>query len=397
MSNETQSSDNGDARARTAGFVDARSRREFWILASASLLSSITITHSTLVAVALARSGYALEQIGVLLAVIAFPVVAGTFFSGLAIAAFGARGAMRISMVFAVVGVGSMAFTRDIYWLAIGSRLLWGVGVGFFLPPTMVYIQSRLTQARFVYLVSVFSSTVPMGLAIAPSLGEFTLNHFGITTMFLAGSVPAMIAFALTFALRPLARPPRGQGLGIAAAARRWQILPVLALFVGGAHYGYAAAYLSPALEHAGTTLGWFFVPLTFSMVFSRVGAMRRLSEFHPRSLAVGGLVVSSLALLVAAWNSGPAFAVVSGLLLGGGNSMMYPVISAWMARGCPPAQRGGVQAIAATAFYGGIYATPWPETFIVAGWGYPATQVCLGAIGVAMSLVLSLSRVEAE
>ena len=69
MSNETQSSDNGDARARTAGFVDARSRREFWILASASLLSSITITHSTLVAVALARSGYALEQIGVLLAV----------------------------------------------------------------------------------------------------------------------------------------------------------------------------------------------------------------------------------------------------------------------------------------------------------------------------------------
>ena len=77
------------------------------------------------------------------------------------------------------------------------------------------------------------------------------------------------------------------------------------------------------------------------------------------------------------------------------GNSMMYPVISAWMARGCAPAQRGGVQAIAATAFYGGIYATPWPETFIVAGWGYAMTQAVLGVVGVAMSLALFISAVD--
>ena len=182
---------------------------------------------------------------------------------------------------------------------------------------------------------------------------------------------------------------------GIAAAAHRWHILPVAALFVGGAHYGYAASYLSPALEHAGTRLGWFFVPMTMAMIFSRVGAMRRLSAFHPRLLAAGGLVVSSLSLLVAAWNIGPGFAIVAGLLLGMGNSMMYPVISAWMARGCAPAQRGGVQAIAATAFYGGIYATPWPETFIVAGWGYAMTQAVLGVVGVAMSLALFISAVD--
>ena len=384
-----------DSAARAAGFVDAVSRREFWIVALATLLFSITVTHSTLVAVALARSGYPLEQIGILLSIIAVPVVAGTFFSGLLIGRFGARGAMRIAMAFAVLGVGSMALTRDYFWAAMASRLLWGIGVGFSLPPTMVYIQSRLTQARFVYLVSAFSATVPLGLAFAPAIGEFVLNRFGIAAMFLVGAVPAAIAFALTFALRPLEKPKAGQGLGISAAARGWHVLAVMALFIGGAHYGYAASYLSPALEHAGTPLGWFFVPLTLAMIFSRVGAMRKLSMFHPRYLAAGGLVVTSVSLLVAAWNSGPAFALVAGLLLGMGNSMMYPVISAWMARGCPPAQRGGVQAIAATAFYGGIYTTPWPETFIVAGWGYPATQAVLGAIGVAMSLVLLASRIE--
>jgi MFS family permease len=393
MSSETSTS--ADSRAQDDGFLDQASQREFWIVALASLLFSITATHSPLVAVAFGRLGYSLEQIGVVLSIIALPVIASTFCSGLIIGRFGALGAMRISMLLGVVGVGSMALTSEAFWPSLASRLLWGVGVGFFLPPTMVYIQSRLSQKRFVYLVSAFSATVPLGLAFAPAIGEFTLNHFGVAAMFATGALPAVFAFALTFALRPLAKPMAGSGLGVTAAARRWHLFPVLALFIGGAHYGYAASYLSPALEHAGTALGWFFIPLTFAMVFSRVGAMRKLSAYHPRLLATGGLLMTSIALVVAAWSASPAFALMAGLLLGMGNSMMYPVISAWMGRGCPPAQRGGVQAIAATAFYGGIYATPWPETYMVAGFGYSATQALLGLIGVAMAAALAGSKVD--
>ena len=395
MSAETITS--ADSRAQDDGFLDQASRREFWIMALASLLFSITATHSTMVAVAFGRLGYSLEQIGVVLSIIAFPVMASTFCSGLIIGWFGALGAMRVSMLLGVIGVGSMALTSDAFWPSLISRLLWGAGVGFFLPPTMVYIQSRLTQKRFVYLVSAFSATVPLGLAFAPAIGEFTLNHFGVAAMFVTGALPAVIAFALTFALRPLEKPQAGGGLGVTAAARRWHLFPVLALFIGGAHYGYAASYLSPALEHAGTALGWFFIPVTFAMVFSRVGAMRKLSQYHPRLLAGGGLLLTSFSLVFAAWSASPGVAVVAGLLLGTGNSMMYPVISAWMGRLCAPAQRGGVQAIAATAFYGGIYATPWPETYLVAGFGYSATQTVLGVIGVAMAAAIVGSRVEGE
>ncbi len=386
-----------DSRAQDDGFLDQASRREFWIMAAASLLFSITATHSTLVAVAFVRLGYSLEQIGVVLSIIAFPVLASTFCSGLIIGWFGALGAVRVSMLLGLIGVGSMAMTSDAFWPSLLSRLLWGAGIGFFLPPTMVYVQSRLTQKRFVYLVSAFSATVPLGLAFAPPIGEFTLNHFGVAVMFVTGAIPAVIAFALTFALRPLQKPRAGGGLGVLAAARRWHLLPVLALFIGGAHYGYAASYLSPALEHAGTALGWFFIPVTFAMVFSRVGAMRKLSAYHPRLLAGGGLLLTSFSLVFAAWSASPGFALAAGLLLGTGNSMMYPVISAWMGRLCAPAQRGGVQAIAATAFYGGIYATPWPETYLVAGFGYSVTQAVLGAIGVAMAAAIVGSKVEGD
>ena len=393
MSSELTTS--ADSRAQDDGFLDQASRREFWIMALASLLFSITATHSTLVAVAFGRLGYSLEQIGVVLSIIAFPVVASTFCSGLIIGWFGALGAMRVSMLLGMIGVGSMALTSDAFWPSLISRLLWGAGVGFFLPPTMVYIQSRLTQKRFVYLVSAFSATVPLGLAFAPAIGEFTLNHFGVAAMFVTGALPAVIALALTFALRPLQKPAAGGGLGVMAAARRWHLFPVLALFIGGAHYGYAASYLSPALEHAGTALGWFFIPVTFAMVFSRVGAMRKLAQYHPRLLAGGGLLLTSVSLGVAAWSASPGFALAAGLLLGTGNSMMYPVISAWMGRLCAPAQRGGVQAIAATAFYGGIYATPWPETYLVATYGFSVTQAVLSAIGVAMAALIVGSKLE--
>ena len=395
MSAETITS--ADSRAQDDGFLDQASRREFWIMAVASLLFSITATHSTLVALAFGRLGYSLEQIGVVLSIIAFPVLASTFCSGLIIGRFGALGAMRVSMLLGMIGVGSMALTSYAFWPSLISRLLWGAGVGFFLPPTMVYVQSRLTQKRFVYLVSAFSATVPLGLAFAPPIGEFTLNHFGLVAMFVTGAIPAVIAFALTFALRPLDKPRAGGGLGVLAAARRWHLFPVMALFIGGAHYGYAASYLSPALEHAGTALGWFFIPVTFAMVFSRVGAMRKLSQYPPRLLAGGGLLLTSVALGVAAWSASPGFALAAGLLLGTGNSMMYPVISAWMGRLCAPAQRGGVQAIAATAFYGGIYATPWPETYMVASFGYSLTQAVLSAIGVAMAALIVASKMEAD
>jgi hypothetical protein len=55
------------------------------------------------------------------------------------------------------------------------------------------------------------------------------------------------------------------------------------------------------------------------------------------------------------------------------------------------------VQAIAATAFYGGIYATPWPETWLVAGFGYSVTQSVLGVIGVAMAATIIASKGEGE
>jgi predicted MFS family arabinose efflux permease len=119
---------------------------------------------------------------------------------------------------------------------------------------------------------------------------------------------------------------------------------------------------------------------------------MRRLSVLPPRLLATGGLIASSLALVVCAYQRGPAVAALAGVMLGAGNSMMYPVISAWLGRGAAPAERPGVQALTSTGFYVGVYLTPWPETYLIELGGYGLAQVVMGVLGTALGIALAFA-----
>ena len=70
----------------------------------------------------------------------------------------------------------------------------------------------------------------------------------------------------------------------------------------------------------------------------------------------------------------------------------MFPVVAAWMSEGLAAGERAGPQAIAATAFYFGMYAMPYPETFMVAAWGYAGAESALAALACAVALLLVLA-----
>ncbi len=384
-----------DEAARDAGFIDALGRREYWLAAAATLMFSITTCNSTLVVVAFQRAGFPLETIGQLVGVLAFSVLAATLGSGFITAKLGAVRAAHFAMALSAAGVGSLAFTYHHYAGAMASRLLWGAGVGLLLGPMNLYMQSRLTPKRFVYLVTAFSSMIPLALAIAPPIGEQVLNHFGVAALFITGAVPAALGIAVTLGLRALPPPAAPGGLGLVSAWRRWHVLPALTLITGGAQFGYLTTYLAPALAVHAVPLGWFYIPMTIAMIACRVVAMRRLSVLHPRGLAAGGLVGCSLALSAIAYAETPLWVAVSGVFLGLGNSMMYPVMSAWLGRFAGRAEGGGVQAIVATAFYIGIYLAPWPQSWLIGAAGFARGALAMAAAGLAVAAALAGSGVD--
>jgi predicted MFS family arabinose efflux permease len=375
--------------ARRAGYIDALARREFFVVCAAGLLYSVTQNYSALLAVVFAASGHPLPTIGLLLSLFAFPALVGTLGSSAIAARIGVLPAVRLAALCTALGIGSLAITRSDFSLAVLSRLVQGLGVGLLLPVLMTYVQSRLNRARFIYLVTAFSAVIPLAAAIAPPLGEWTFEHYGATALFIEAAIPALLCSLLTLPLRPMARPQAARGLGLSAALRRRFILPVAAVVTGGALYGFTLSYLAPDLLSRGIPLAAFFVPSTVALLMSRFVAMRSLQALRPASLVAMGLVLSAIGLGLAVIATGIALAMLAGLALGAGNSVMFPVVAAWMSEGFAAQERAGPQAIAATAFYFGIYAMPYPETFMVGAWGYGGAEAALAALACAVALLL--------
>ena len=80
----------------------------------------------------------------------------------------------------------------------------------------------------------------------------------------------------------------------------------------------------------------------------------------------------------------------IGGVLFGFGHSMIYPVLAVWVTDGVDAARRAGPQAWLNAFFNLGIYATPLPETWLVAAYGYEAAMVALAAIAAAVAIWLA-------
>jgi MFS family permease len=386
-----------DARAEVeqpdeapSGFIDARARGEYTRLGTGCFLVAVTNAHSALLAIIFARSGYDLHDIGLLLSIFAIPVVLSALVSGAIADRLGALQTVRLAMVLLTIGFVSFDVTRASFAAAVVSRVIQGIGQGLFLGSALTYTQGRLSPVRFVYLLGIFSSLMVVSQALGPPLGAYVLGEFGEHAMFLLAAVPGLAGLALTFGLRPLARPPQSPGLHLFSVWRQHFPEPILAVFVSGCMSGFTIAYLAAALQARTIPIASFFVASTASLFASRFFALPHVEEVDRRALVASGLALMSLgfvaiALAHAVWWP----VIVGGILFGTGYSLVYPLLSAWMSEGLEPSRRAGPQALLNTAFNLGLFATPYPETILIAHFGYDATLYALAGFGFATALFL--------
>lgn len=372
-----------------AGFIDATGRREFFAMCAAGFLFSVTHNYSALLAIVFERSGHSLPSIGLLLSLFAPPAIAAAFFSSAIIARLGALAAVRWAIILTVAGLCSLALTREHFTLAVVSRVVQAIGVGLFLPAAIVYVQSRITRARFVYLVTVFSAGIPLAAAVAPPLGEWTLRHWGDTAMFAQAALPGLAGVLLTMGLRTAPQAGKATGLALTGAFRGSFILPYIAVTTGGALYGFSISYLATDLQARAIALAAFFVPSSVGMVAVRFIAMRWLSAMRPPKLVMASLAIYALSFVLIAAARDAFVMGLAGVAFGIGNAIMFPVVSAWLGESLAPHERAGPQAIATATFYLGIYATPLVQTFMIGAWGFYATEMAFAGVAALVALVL--------
>ena len=371
-----------DEQAVADGYADAAARGEFRRMALACLLVSFMNAHSTLLAVVFSRAGHDLHAIGLLLSVYAVPVLTLTLFSGAVAGRLGVLRTTQLAMTLLIVGFTSLQATHGDFYGAMASRLVQGMGQGLFLSAVITYAQSRLSQTRFLYLLGVFSSMMPLAQAVAPPFGGYMLNTYDDGFFFILGALPAILGLALTFGLRGLKSAPQTSLSAIFASARKGFYAPLWGVFVNGSIFGFTTAYLAAAMEAKAIPLAAFFTASTFSMFASRFLAMRRFEKSDRRILVAVGLGLMSAGFVMVA-ASGVSWPIaIGGVTFGVGYSLVYPVLSAWMAEDLPPSERAGPQALLNTAFNFGLFVTPYPASFVIGEFGYTAAMLALAGLG---------------
>lgn len=385
-----------DSEAVAAGYADALARGEFRRLGLACLLVSFMNSHSTLLAVVFSRAGHDLHAIGILLSVYAIPVLALTLFSGAVAGRIGVLRTLQAAMALMIVGFVSLQFTHGDFYPAIVSRLVQGMGQGLFLSAVITYAQSRLSPARFLYLLGVFSSMMPLAQALAPPFGGYILNAYGDSFFFILGALPAFVGLALTFGLRGLKSAPQTSLAAVFSAARKGFYAPLWGVFVNGAMFGFTTAYLAAAMEAKAIPLAAFFTASTFSMFASRFLAMRRFERSDRRLLVAAGLGFMCVGFVLVALSGVSWPVAIGGVSFGIGYSLVYPVLSAWMAEGLPPSERAGPQALLNTAFNIGLFVVPYPMSLVIGEYGFTVAMLSLATLGLLTSLQFMAMKLKA-
>ena len=374
-----------------ADYIDQLARGEFIRVGLGVLLVSFMTAHATLFSIVFARNGHDLHDIGVILSSAALPIIFFSLISSEFCTRIGVLPTLRLAMVLCIIGFASFYFTRASFTGAILSRIVQGAGQGLFLSAAITYGQSRLTPNRLLYLLGVFSAMMPLSQALGPPVGEWTLARFGESAMIAIAVVPGLMGLALTFGVRPIPSPPRAGGLDLVASWRKELVLPLVSVASAGSLFGFAVAYLAPALEARHIPIAAFFTASTLTMFATRFLGLRRVEAVDRRFLVAAGLMLEAIGYVAVSGAGSRAWMVsIGGVLFGFGHSMIYPVLAVWVTDGVDAARRAGPQAWLNAFFNLGIYATPLPETWLVAAYGYEAAMVALAAIAAAVAIWLA-------
>ena len=374
-----------------ADYIDQLARGEFIRVGLGVLLVSFMTAHATLFSIVFARNGHDLHDIGVILSSAALPIIFFSLISSEFCTRIGVLPTLRLAMVLCIIGFASFYFTRASFTGAILSRIVQGAGQGLFLSAAITYGQSRLTPNRLLYLLGVFSAMMPLSQALGPPVGEWTLARFGESAMIAIAVVPGLMGLALTFGVRPIPSPPRAGGLDLVASWRKELVLPLVSVASAGSLFGFAVAYLAPALEARHIPIAAFFTASTLTMFATRFLGLRRVEAVDRRFLVAAGLMLEAIGYVAVSGAGSRAWMVsIGGVLFGFGHSMIYPVLAVWVTDGVDAARRAGPQAWLNAFFNLGIYATPLPETWLVAAYGYEAAMIALAAVAAGVAIWLA-------
>jgi MFS family permease len=299
---------------------------------------------------------------------------------------YGARAVMLAGAGVLVATMGAL----DISATPLGVIApMAGLGIALALVSTSgsIVVAEQSPASRRGEALSLYYLASSVGVAIGPPAGFALAALGGMALDFGVVTLLSVVVAGLTIAVRtPPGRPGRPGGFG-----RPWsrQAVPTsVALII--VTMGYTTVYAFLPMHAAAAGLGnaaWFFPLMSACTIASRLLLRRASDQFGRARVLVPALAAIALGTALLALPPSIASLTAGAVLLGTGNSMLYPTFVALVVDRAPAAERGLAIGTLSGAWDVGVFIGAPLVAWLVQARGYSA-----GFLASALAVVLGLA-----
>ena len=219
-------------------------------------------------------------------------------------------------------------------------RLVHGVGEAAVYTAGAAWLVAICPPARRGRVVGLYGTAMWLGITLGALAGELLRDGVGFGAVWTFCALAPLVGLALAATTRG---PSQAGGAAKPVLVPRGAVVPGLALSLASLGYGAMAAFVALHMEHKGISGGIAaFNAYGFTYVAVRLFLGNWPDRFGPRRVAFWSGLVEAVGLLLVAAAPSLWVAVLGGLIMGAGLSLLFPALALIVINQTAPSQQGG-------------------------------------------------------
>jgi MFS family permease len=286
-------------------------------------------------------------------------------------------------------------------WHILVLAALGGLAMAFDMPARQAFMVEMTNREDLINAISLNSSIVNGARVVGPSLAGLLMARVGIETCFFLNGLSFVAVIASLWMMRlprfvPPQRPSSAWAHATEGFAYVWQhrrMRTILVLFAVVGVFGWSYSVMLPAFArdilHVGQTE--YGVLLSANGIGALLGALTVATignQVNRRFLVLGGLWVFSAMLLLLAWTSSYAMALICLAIAGWGMLLFFSTTNTLLQTSASDEMRGRVMGIWALVF-GGMTPIGGLEAGILSHYAGLRWAVSVGAVICALAALV--------
>jgi MFS family permease len=276
---------------------------------------------------------------------------------------------LLIGVLVAAIAPAAYVLTQDKLWL-IGIRIFHGLSIAAYTTAYSALIADMAPPENRGEVIGTMTLVNPIGMALGPLLGAWTLRHYDYATCYWVCSLLAAFSFVIASRIQPQSVPKSGnQAIDRAdlqtPPLNSWQLIrsdrlrvPTFTLLMVGLAFGILSTFVPLYLRASGLPIdaGSFYSAAALTSFLMRFVLGKASDRFGRGRFITFGLICYMLSMLLLWLTQDVHFFILSGLLEGIGGGTVLPIMVALVADRSHAEERGRIFSLCISGFDLGIF-----------------------------------------